>query len=220
MNRALPLIATVALAACGGKPGTALDHNRAGSGSGTLQVTASVDASGGSTNLTVDLTDGLGSPVSGATVTMHNLDFQDVTLVEATAGSGHYVNSRAAVSNADFGLDVSHPTKGSVTGVAVGNPGMQLINAPAANTTVPALQPLAISWTTPIAAQTASVETRNLTQTLVPDTGAYTIPGASNPVNTTQRLIVQRYNTVSIAGGIIGSQMTVTNKATVSYTVQ
>ncbi len=110
MNRILFVSLAFAFTACG-HPGTALDHNRAGSGNGTLQVTAEVDASNDSNNpmtsFQVDLADGIGNPVSGAVVTVHNGDFQDVALVEASAGSGHYVNSRAALSGADFGLDVS-----------------------------------------------------------------------------------------------------------------
>lgn len=223
MNRILFVSLAFAITACG-QSGTALDHNRAGSGSGTLQVSAAVDASNDSnnpmTNFQVDLADGIGNPVSSAIVTVHNRDFQDVTLVEASAGSGHYVNSRAAISSADFGLDVSHPTKGAVTGVVVGNPGMHLIKAPSASAIVAASVPMAISWTTPIASQSASVETRDFAQTLVPDTGTYTIPGASNPASTNQTLKVRRYNTVNIAGGIIGSQMSVTSKASVSYIVR
>jgi hypothetical protein len=224
MNRIIFVLLAFSFIACGGKSGSALDRNHAGSGTGMLLVTAQVDASNDlnspTTNLQVDLADGTGNPVSSAIVTVHNLDFGDVTLVEATAGSGHYVNSRAAVSNNDFGLDVSHPTKGAVTGVAVGNPGMQLINAPAAGATVPATQQLAISWTTPISTQSASVDTRNFSQTLVPDTGTYTLAAASNPANTKQVLKVQRYNSVIPAGGIVGSLMSITTKASVTYVVQ
>src|SRR5260370_13664210 len=168
MNRILFVSLAFAFTACG-HHGTALDHNRAGSGNGTLQVTAEVDASNDSNNpmtsFQVDLADGIGNPVSGAVVTVHNGDFQDVALVEASAGSGHYVNSRAALSGADFGLDVSHPTKGAVTGVVVGNPGMHLIKAPSAGAIVSASLPLAITWTTPIVSHSASAETRDFPQT-------------------------------------------------------
>jgi hypothetical protein len=223
MNRIIFVSLAFAFIACGSTR-TALDHNRAGSGSGMLQVAAEVDASSDAnspmTAFQVDLADGIGNSVSGAIVTVHNVDFSDVTLVEASAGSGHYVNSRAALSNNDFGLDVSHPIKGTVTGVVVGNPGMHLINAPAAGGLVSASQPLAISWTTPVTSQSASVETRDFAQTLVPDTGTYTIPTASNPPSTNQVLKVRRYNTVNLAGGIIGSQMSVVSKASVSYVVR
>lgn len=221
MSRTFTVALAFALAACGGSA-TTLQRNRTGTGTGTLQVMGAIDAttSGGpQTTFAVDLQDGFGAAVSGATVTVHNADFQDVPLVEVAAGSGHYVNSRAAISNADFGLDVSH-SKGSVQGVAAGNPGMQIINAPLANAIVPAGQALAVSWTTPVAAQTASVETRNMSQTMVPDTGTYLVAGTSNPPNTQQRLSIDRLNAVSIAGGIIGSQLTVTNHARVVYTVQ
>jgi hypothetical protein len=220
VNRISFVVIALALAACG-KQSTALERNRAGTGSGTLLVDASIDASttsGALTSFQVDLQDGLGANVSGATVTIHNAEFGDVPLVEASAGSGKYVNSKAAISNADFGLDVSHPT-GAVTGVVVGNPGMHVINAPQASGTVPA-GALQVSWTTPTTAYSAAVETRDFGPAAAPDTGTYTIAAASNPPNSTQRLDVDRYNVVNIAGGLVGSQMTVTSKVRVSYVQQ
>jgi hypothetical protein len=221
VNRISFVVIALALAACG-KQSTALERNRAGTGSGTLLVDASIDASttsGALTSFQVDLQDGLGANVSGATVTIHNAEFGDVPLVEASAGSGKYVNSKAAISNADFGLDVSHPTKGAVTGVVVGNPGMHVINAPQAGATVPtgALQ---VSWTTPTTAYSAAVETRDFGPAAAPDTGTYTIAAASNPANATQRLDVDRYNMVNIAGGLFGSQMKVTSSVRVTYIQQ
>jgi hypothetical protein len=222
MKNRIPFVCfAVAVAACG-KQGTALERNRAGSGSGTLLIDASIEASNSSGPLTtfrVDIDNGTGAKVSGATVVVHNGDLGDVPLVETSAGSGRYVNSKAAVANADFGLDVSHPT-GAVTGVVVGNPGMHAVNAPKAGVAVPAGQPVQVSWTTPTIAHSTSIETRDFSPTLAPDTGSYTIPAAGNPVNATQRLTIERYNAVSLSGGIIGSQMTVKSRVTVSYPAQ
>ena len=104
----LVLIAAVA-AACGGgsKTQTATDHNRAGTGSSTLLVTGTIitstsDANGPVTNFAVDLRDGAGAKVSSATVTVHNADLGDVVLVEGTAGSAHYTNSKAQIASGDF----------------------------------------------------------------------------------------------------------------------
>src|SRR5947207_6686277 len=89
---------TAMLAACGGNS-AATDHNKPGSGSSTLLVTADVTASTSSsgpvTNFQVDVKDGMGAKVSGATVTLTNNELGSVPLVEANAGSGRYVNSRA-----------------------------------------------------------------------------------------------------------------------------
>ncbi len=217
MNRTAFAFIALAFAACG-KQSTALERNRAGTGSGTLHVAATIDQSSGATSFQVDLQDGLGANVSGATVTIHNADFGDVPLVESPAGSGKYVSSRAAVANADFGLDIAHPS-GAVTGVVVGNPGMHVVNAPQNGATVPA-GALQISWTTPTTAYSASLETRDFGPAAVPDTGAYTIAAASNPANPTQRLDVDRYNVVNIAGGLVGSQLTLTSKVRITYVQQ
>jgi len=70
MKRIL-VIAAVA-AACGGSSGTAVDHNRAGSGSSTLLVTGTV------------------------TVTVHNSASGDVALTEAQTGSRVYTGSKTS----------------------------------------------------------------------------------------------------------------------------
>jgi hypothetical protein len=217
MNRTAFAFIALAFAACG-KQSTALERNRAGTGSGTLHVDATIDQSSGATSFQVNLQDGLGGNVSGATVTVHNAGLGDVPLVESPAGSGNYVNSRAAMSTADFGLDVSH-SSGAVTGVVVGNPGMHVVNAPQNGATVPA-GALQVSWTTPSTAYSASVETRNFGPAAVPDTGTYTIAAASNPANATQRLDIDRYNVVNIAGGLVGSQLTLTSKVRINYVQQ
>jgi hypothetical protein len=222
VNRILLLSTMLALAACG-KTSTALERNRAGSGTGSLLIDARIEqssSSGAKTTFDVDLQDGGGLAVSGATVVVHNSQLGNVTLTEQAGTPGRYRNSVLALSGADFGLDVSHPTKGSVTGVVVGNPGMHAIHAPQAGIAVPKTQPLQISWTTPTTAYSASVETKNFPPTLTPDTGTYTIPAASNPAENAQRLDVSRYNIVNLAGGLIGSQMTLTSKLSVTYPVQ
>ena len=218
MNRILLLSMALALAACG-KASTALERNRGGSGSGTLSIDARIEQSS-STSFDLDLKDGAGVVVSGATVVIHNDPFGNVTLPEQAGTPGHYRAAMSAVSGGDFGLDVSHPSKGSVTGVVVGNPGMHTINAPMAGVAVPSGQPLQISWTTPATAYSASIDTKNFGPVQAPDTGAYTIPGASNPIENAQRLDVKRENVVNISGGTIGSQLSLTSKVSVTFPVQ
>src|SRR5260370_39082282 len=171
------------------------------------------------TSFRVDVSDGLGNSVSGATVNVSTKDLGAVPLVEANAGSGHYVNSKTSFPTGDFTLSVSRGTD-SVQGVLVGNPGAHTINAPARSSVVPASQPLQISWTTPLMAKSVTIETRGYSVE-APDTGAYTIPATGNPPRATQRLHASRVNEVDIAAGLPDSRLRVTFTSTVDpYTVQ
>ena len=161
-----------------------------------------------------DVSDGLGAKVSGATVTFANAGLGgDVALTEGTAGSGHYTASKTSLPSGDFGFSVISGTN-KVQGVFLGSPGVHAINAPALNATVTANQPLDVSWTTPASAKSATIATRNYS-IQVPDTGAYTIPAANNPVRTAQRVILTRNNEVEIAGGLPGSIVRVSVTTTV-----
>src|SRR2546428_13964875 len=108
MNR-IVVIAAVA-AACAGSSGTAVDHNRAGSGSSTLlvtgTVTVTVSATAPLTSFSVTVKDGLGANVSGATVTVHNSAYGDVALTEAQTGSGVYTGSHTAHPSGGMSLAV------------------------------------------------------------------------------------------------------------------
>jgi len=223
MNRIIAIIA-LAAAACGGHS-VATDQNRAGTGTSTLLVTADVTAqvtsTGPLTSFQVTLKDGTQQPVSGATVTIHNDELGDIPLVEANAinNPGRYTNSKAAVGTSAFSLSVVRGTD-NVQGVVVGNPGAQTVMAPVANSTVPANQPLVLTWTTPTTAKSVSITTRGFTAQ-APDTGTYTISAADNPATTNQHLDLARFNEVDIAGGLSGSRLRVTYTASVNpYTVQ
>ena len=204
------LIATLA-AACGGTSSLAVDHNRAGSGTSTLNVDASVSVIVSSTApltaFSVDVTDGTGANVSGATVTMHNAAFGDVPLVEASVGSGTYTNAKTSYPSGDLSLSIVRGTD-KVQGVVVGYPGEHAIIAPTVNSTVSSAQPLHVAWTTPVTAKAASVSTRDYSID-VPDTGTYDIAPADNPVRTDQRVTIVRSNEVEIAGALPGSMMSV-----------
>jgi hypothetical protein len=226
LNMKRIILVALVTAGCGGSAHTALDQNRAGTGTASLKVTADATATNAvtpTTSLAVDVTDGLGANVTGATVTIQNAGLGgDVALTESTAGSGHYTSAKTLLPSGDFTLSVVRGTD-KVQGVVVGNPGTHAINAPVANTTVTANQPLAVSWTTPTAAKSVTITTRNYS-VQAPDTGTYTIPGANNPPRTTspfQRVILKRANEVEIAGGLPGSIFRVAVTTTVDpFTVQ
>ena len=211
-------------AACGGTSGTAIDRNRAGTGSSTLLVSATVtvtNSTSPTTSLTADVSDGLGAAVTGATVTIQNAGLGgDTALVETPGGTaGHYTASKTSLPSGDFTLSVVKGTD-SVLGVVVGSPGVHAINSPVLNSTAPANQPLDVSWTTPAMSKSATITTRNYT-VQVPDTGAYTIPAANNPARTGQRVIVKRANEVEVARGLPGSIFRATVTTTVDpFTVQ
>ena len=212
------LVIAALAASCGGSgAGTAVDRNRAGTGSSTLRVTGSVDVTVSDTapvtNFQISLRDGTGANVSGATVTVHTPALGDVPLVEASAGTGNYTNSKTSYPGGDVVVTV---VRGSdvVQGVVVGYPGEHTINSPTLNSTVSSSQALHVSWTTPATAKAATVTTRDY-NIQVPDTGAYDVPVASNPVRASQRVIVVRSNEVDVAGGLPTSRMRVTVTTTV-----
>jgi hypothetical protein len=221
MKRILTLAAAAALA-CGSTSSNnaAVSRNNPGSGSGTLLVQGSINATQtmGSTatpqtTFSVTVQDGTGANVSGATVTVLNGSVPDgvVNLTETPAGSGSYSGTAAVFAAGDFHLNVVKGTD-TVQGVVVGGPGMATINAPALSTTgtttVPANQDLAVSWTTPAVAKMVTVSTRNMSFSGA-DLGAYTIVAAQNPPRIGQRLRVDRFNEVEAAGGLVGSRLSV-----------
>jgi hypothetical protein len=210
-------------AACGGTSHSAVERNRAGSGTSTLRVTASVDVTNSATapvtNYQIDLRDGLGAIVSGATVTVHDSGQGDVALTEATAGTGRYTASKSALPGGDLSLQVVQGAD-AVSGVVVGYPGAHSLSAPALNATVTANQPLDLSWTTPTMAKAATITTRDYT-IQVPDTGSYAIPAANNPPRANQRVIMARTNEVDVGGALPTSRLRVTVTTTVDpFSVQ
>ena len=211
MKRIL-VIAAVA-AACGGSSGTAVDHNRAGSGSSTLlvtgTVTVTVSATAPLTSFSVTVKDGLGANVSGATVTVHNSAYGDVALTEAQTGSGVYTDSKTSYPSGDLSLSVVNGAD-KVQGVVVGYPGTHAINAPAGGSTVAANALLHVSWTTPTVAKAATISLGSGGfSAQAADTGAYDVPAGSNPARTGQRVTIVRSNEVDVGGGLPGSSMKV-----------
>ena len=198
----------------------AVDRNDSGTGSGTLDIRADVDAfheSGGFvTEFSVRVRDGLGVPVTGAAVTIANTGFGEVTLLDPT-GSGNYIAERSAFHEGDFALRIVSG-RDVVEGVVLGGPGIHAIAEPI-EAKITADQDLTVRWDVPSEARSAEVETRDYGPLLLPDTGAVIIPGASNPANPEQRIRVFRFNEVDIAGGLVGSRMRVQVRRSVELVI-
>ena len=216
MKRILVFAAAI-IAACGGSSGGA-GHNNAGSGSSTLLVTGTVTVTVSSTsptaNYALNVKDGAGANVTGATVTVGGLALTD-------AGSGNYTSSQTTYPNGDLSVSVVKGTD-KVEGVVLGNPGAHTINAPVAGTPVTANAALHVTWTTPEAAKAATVRmgSGGFSNT-GPDDGAYDIPAASVTARASQTVTVTRTNEVSPAGGLPGSLLKITVSSTTgSFAVQ
>lgn len=222
MRAAIWLVAiVVGIAACGDGTGPATSRNNPGTGTSTLRVTADIDANddaaaigGFVTEYAVSVRDGLGNPVSGATVTFNNPSLGTITLPETGPGSGDYFVTGNGFPSGDFRLDVTHGT-GNVRGVILGGPGVHNITAPVPNGTDTAGTTMIVRWSVPSRAQAAEVETRDFGPVSLPDSGAYVISGADNPARPDQRVRVFRYNEVTMAGGLPGSRLRVEVRKTV-----
>ena len=206
------------VAACGDSlTDPAIERNDPGTGTGTLDIRADVDAfdeaGGFITEFDVRVRDGLGDPVSGATVTITNTGFGEVTLLE-TATAGDYWAERNTFHEGDYALRVVSGTD-VVEGVVLGGPGIHTITEPMVDSTVAADQSLTVRWDVPSQARSAEVETQDYGPVLLPDTGAVIIPALSNPARADQRIRVFRFNEVDIAGGLFGSRMRVEVRQTV-----
>lgn len=209
---------------CGDSTGPAASRNNPGTGTNSLKVTADIDANddpaavgGFTTEYAVSVRDGASNKVSGATVRIAT-SAGTLTLPETAAGSGDYFVAGSGFPGGDFTLSVVHGAD-TVRNVVLGGPGVHRITSPVKNAIVAANQPLTVRWTVPSRATQAEVETKNLAPQALPDTGAYAIPGASNPPEAAQQIRVFRFNEVNIAGGLIGSRMRVQVRNTVEPVV-
>lgn len=219
-----PLVWAVAVvvAACGDSTGPAVERNQPGTGTGTMRVLAEIEGSdvagGFVTEFDVSLRDAQGLPISGATVTVRNPNLGTVNLLELSAGSGDYEASVNTFAAGDYRLDAVKDAD-NIQGVVVGGMSAHAILSPQANDTVPAGEPLTVTWSRPSEALGADLETRDFQAEGIPDSGTYTVPGADNPPRTDGRIRVWRYNQVTIAGGLDGSRLRLSIRNTVEPVV-
>ena len=113
----------ILFAACGDSlTDPAIERNDAGTGTGTLEIRADVDAfdvdGGFITEFRVRVRDGFGEDVSGAIVTISNAGFGVVTLLQ-DGGEGDYEAERNAFHEGDYELSVVSGTD-VVAGVVLG----------------------------------------------------------------------------------------------------
>jgi hypothetical protein len=208
--------------ACSDSTGPAASRNEVGTGTQTLRVTGEIegqDVTGGFvTQFLVSVRDAAGAPVSGAVVTVRNTALGTVNLLELNAASGDYEATVNAFGSGDYRLDVARGTD-NVQGVVVGGMSTHRILKPIADTTITAGQPFTITWTRPSEAVAADLETRDFSIDAISDAGTFTISGVDNPARPDQRIRLWRYNQVTIAGGLAGSQLRLSIRNTVEPVV-
>jgi hypothetical protein len=211
-------------ASCDDNPvGLAANANRPGTGTLTMRVSADIeveDQSNGaySTQMAVVLRTTSGAAVTGASVIITSTGLGSVTLTETPAASGNYVATRSGAPAIRIELDVTRGTD-RISDVIVGFPGTFAINSPRPLQIVPGDTPLRVRWSVPRRAAEAIVETRDFESDGVPDNGSYTIPGASNPPRTDQRIRVFRISEVVPIGALPVSYLRVSVRATVEPVV-
>jgi hypothetical protein len=208
--------------ACSDSTGPAASRNEVGTGTQTLRVTGEIegqDVTGGFvTEFLVSVRDAAGAPVSGAVVTVRNTGLGTVNLLELSAASGDYEASVNMFASGDYRLDVTRGTD-NVQGVVVGGMSTHRILRPRADTTITANQPFTITWTRPSEAVAADLETRDFSIDAISDAGTFTISAVDNPARPDQRIRLWRYNQVTIAGGLAGSQLRLSIRNTVEPVV-
>ncbi len=211
-HRVRTLIAgsTAVLLACGDGTGPAVDRNDPGTGTGTLSVIADIhgeDIVGGlETVMDVQVRDGQGAPVSGATVTIDNGTTGTTTLFETGPGSGDYTATINGFADGDYTLNVVADTD-RVENVRVGGIGVHTIDNPLLTDTVPANQPLLVMWSRPSESFRADVESREYQAEDILDSGSHTIPAGDVRARSDERIRITRVNEVSMAGGLAGSRL-------------
>lgn len=208
----------VALAACGGDgldPGS-----EPGTGTSTLTVNGDVAATplvpnaskptDFTTSFEIDVSKA-GAPVTGAIVTVVS-DAGAVVLTQSDgplgrrwrgAQNGYYEIYQLTI---DAGAD-------NVRDVQVDGPALHYFTAPLPGATVNATMPLVVSWKRSEPATVISLDTRELDQIAISDTGTYTIPvgGLKSKSTETEQeeLTVDRAERITPAGAAVGSDFRV-----------
>lgn len=216
-KRAACVVAVVWLAAgCGGGLEEGDDP---GTGTSTLLVHADITATplvanasraaDFNTSFDVDVVKG-GLPAAVTSIVVTS-DAGDVTLAPE---GGAMIRWRGAQSGYHeiYQLTIEAGAD-NVRGVQVDGPSVHHFTTPAPGATVDATMPLVVEWDRDETAQSASIETRELNEVAIGDTGTYTIPAGglkSKETETEQeRLRVDRSQRVTPAGAVVGSDVRV-----------
>jgi len=198
------------LVACGG------DATDGGTGSDTLYIDADVvaepqisnarDAGDFTTELRVRCSLN-GADLNAGTVVLHS-EGGDVDLAWdgsdwRAAQSGYWGTYTLDV---DFGDDYVH-------GVTVDGPGIHYFTAPAAGATVDATAPLEVTWDRGSEADSASIETQEMSRVAIADSGSFLVPVGGLKSSTDQvedeQIEVRRASRVAPAGAVGGSELRV-----------
>ncbi|UCC73260.1 MAG: hypothetical protein JSV86_01465 [Gemmatimonadota bacterium] len=181
------------------------DKNSGGTGNETLLVVAEVDLElnpgGFVADFVVDVEDGSGAAVSGAIVTIV-WDRETVTLQEGGT-AGLYTAAVNGAASGDLKLDVVKDDM-YVRDVVLGNIGIHEILEPQPDETIPANQPLTVSWVSDLKAQSASLFSPDWDFD-VDDSGEFVVPADVNDPTSSTWIELERYNEVEITGGLSGS---------------
>jgi hypothetical protein len=181
------------------------DKNSGGTGNQTLLVVAEVDlelnTGGFLADFYVEVDDATGAPVSGATVTIV-WNHSTVTVPESGT-PGIYEALVTGAASGDLKLDVVKDDM-YVRDVVLGNVGIHAILEPQPDQTIPANQPLTVSWVSDLEAQSASLFSPDWDFT-VEDNGEYVVPADQNDPRSSSWIELERYNEVEITGGLSGS---------------
>lgn len=198
-------------------PGTLPDSP--GMGSATLQVTAAADIEDTGpatyeTKFSATLSDSLGAPVSGASVTFVGA-FGTWTLVEDGVTAGLYTSARDGIMQGSYTLNVRAGSD-SLTGLTVTAPYTHTIGRPARNETVAANTALNVRWSAPTKANECRLATRDYDSGWIfGDTETLWVPSVGNPPRIDQHVRITRRNVQLTNAGLGISQLSVSVRRTV-----
>jgi len=206
------------LAACGGDgldPGS-----EPGTGTATLSVNGDVVATplvpnasqptDFTTSFEIDVSKA-GASVTGATVTVTS-DAGQVVLTQSDGPLGRRWRGAQNGYYEIYQLTIEAGTD-NVRGVQVDGPALHYFTAPLPGATVDATMPLVVSWKRGEPATVISIDTRELDQIAISDTGTYTIPVGGLKSKSTEteqeQLTVDRAERITPAGAAVGSDFRV-----------
>ncbi|MGD2215434.1 MAG: hypothetical protein PVJ64_01705 [Gemmatimonadales bacterium] len=202
---ALAFAALAASCSSADTTGPVEEKNSGGTGNQMLLVVAEADlelnTGGFLADFVVDVEDGSGAPVSGATVTIV-WNRSTVTLQEGGA-AGVYTAAVTGAAAGNLELDVVKDDM-YVQDVVLGNIGIHAVLEPQPDETIPANQPLTVRWVSDLEAQSASLFSPDWDFD-VEDNGEFVVPGDANVPASSTWIELERYNQVEITGGLSGS---------------